>query len=135
MAALSSLGSFKNTGLLIMRTGLGFFMILHGYPKLIGGPDRWERVGKAMTNVGVDFFQVFWGFMAAGTETIGGFLLIIGLFFRPASALLCFVMVIATLNHLGKGDTLLKASHSAELAFVFLGLIFLGAGKYSVDRS
>lgn len=135
MAIFSSLGNFKHTGALLMRAGVGVFMILHGYPKLIGGPDRWAKVGKAMAKIGIDFYPTFWGFMAAGVETIGGFLLIIGLYFRPVAAMLVFVMFITTINHLGKGDSLMKASHSAELAFVFLGMLFLGPGRYSVDRS
>lgn len=134
MAALSSLGKFKNTGLLILRLGLGFMFIMHGYPKLLGGPERWEGVGHAMGSLGIDFFPVFWGLMAALTETIGGILFVLGLFFRPASLFLAFTMLVAAVFHLGQGDGLMGSSHSIELGIVFLGLAFVGPGRYSIDK-
>jgi len=134
MALLSQLGNYKNTGLLILRVGLGAMMIYHGLPKLTGGPGRWEAVGGAMSHLGITFYPVVWGLLAAITETFGGFLLILGLSFRPASFLLAFTMLVASLNHLAKGDGLMEASHAIELGFVFVGLIFVGPGKYSVDK-
>ena len=32
MALLSNLGRYRNTGLLILRIGIGTMFILHGYP-------------------------------------------------------------------------------------------------------
>ncbi len=134
MAIFGSLGKYRNSGLLIIRLGLGVMFILHGYPKLLGGPDSWTGIGGAMQNIGIKFFPIFWGLMAALTETVGGFLLIIGLAFRPACLLLLFTMVIATLMHFSKGDSLNEASHAIEAGIVFFGLTFIGPGKYSVDK-
>jgi putative oxidoreductase len=134
MALLSGLGNYKNTGLLIVRIGLGIMMMTHGLPKLTGGIERWEAVGGAMGNLGISFYPLFWGFMAAIAETFGGFLLVIGLAFRPACFLLAFTMLVASLNHLNKGDGIQGASHAIELGFVFLGLLFIGPGKYSIDK-
>ena len=134
MAIFDGLGKYRNTGLLILRLGLGVMFIVHGFPKLAGGPDGWAGLGGSMKVVGIDFLPVFWGFMAAVAETFGGFLLIVGLFYRPACMLLVFTMVIAALVHLGKGDGLKGASHAIELGIVFLSLIFIGPGKYSVDK-
>lgn len=134
MALFSGLGSYKNTGLLLLRVGLGFMMMMHGLPKLTGGMERWEAVGGAMGNLGITFFPTFWGLMAAIAETIGGFLLIIGLAFRPACLLLAFTMFTAALNHLARGDGLMGASQPIELFAVFIGLLFIGPGKYSVDK-
>lgn len=134
MAALSSLSKFKNTGLLIIRIGVGIMFIIHGYPKFIGGPDYWEAVGKAMGHIGVHFLPVFWGLAAALVETLGGIFLIIGFFFRPTALLLAFTMFIAALKHLKSGDALMVASHAIEIGVVFLGLLFVGPGKYSVDK-
>ncbi|MFC3364596.1 DoxX family protein [Pedobacter fastidiosus] len=72
--------------------------------------------------------------MAAATETFGGFLLIVGLFFRPACILLVFTMIIASLVHFAKGDGLQGASHAIEMGIVFFSLIFIGPGRYSVDK-
>jgi len=134
MAILDNLGKYRNTGLLLLRIGLGIMFIIHGFPKLAGGPGGWTGLGGSMKVIGINFLPIFWGFMAAATETFGGFLLIVGLFFRPALLLLIFTMVIAALVHFGKGDGLGGASHAIELGIVFFGLIFIGPGKYSVDK-
>lgn len=134
MAILDNLGKYRNTGLLLLRIGLGAMFIIHGFPKLAGGPSGWTGLGGNMKVIGIDFLPIFWGFMAAATETFGGFLLIVGLFFRPALILLIFTMIIAALVHFGKGDGLGGASHAIELGIVFFGLIFIGPGKYSVDK-
>lgn len=109
--------------------------IMHGYPKLFGGPEFWKNVGQAMQHVGITFLPMAWGFLAAIAETIGGFLLLIGLLFRPATLALAFTMLIASLHHLNAGDGLMGSSHAIEVGVVFLGLAFLGPGKYSVDRN
>jgi len=134
MAIFDSLGKYRNTGLLIMRIGIGIMFIIHGFPKLAGGLAGWAELGGSMKVVGVNFLPVFWGFMAAVAETFGGFLLIVGLFFRPACIALVFTMIIAALVHFGKGDGLGGASHAIELGIVFFSLIFIGPGKYSVDK-
>lgn len=135
MALLSNLGKYKNAGLLIIRLGLGILFIYHGYPKLLGGPERWVAVGGAMKNIGITFLPILWGLLAALTETFGGFLLIIGFAFRPVCLLLTFTMLIATLNHLNSGDGLKVASHAIEVGVVFLGLSILGPGRYSADKN
>ncbi|RYG12775.1 MAG: DoxX family protein [Chitinophagaceae bacterium] len=134
MAILDNLGKYRNTGLLLVRVGLGIMFIIHGFPKLAGGIDGWTKLGGSMKVIGIDFLPVFWGFMAAATETFGGFLLIVGLFFRPALILLIITMIIAALTHFAKGDGLQGAGHAIELGIVFFGLIFIGPGKYSVDK-
>ena len=135
MAIWSKLGKYQHFGLLLMRAGLGFMMILHGYPKLMGGPDRWEKTGGAMANFGLDFMPSFWGFMAAGAEGIGGLLVILGVFFRPACGLLIVTMIVAAVSHIGKGDGIMGASHAIETGLAFLGLFILGPGKYSIDKN
>lgn len=135
MAALSSLGKYKDLGLLITRIGLGLsFIFLHGYPKLAGGPEMWEAVGSAMKNVGIDFYPTIWGFLAGFGEAVGGLLLLLGLLYRPACLLLAFTMLVAGLNHIAMGEGLIGASHAFELLVVFIGLMFVGPGKYSVDK-
>lgn len=134
MALLSSLGKYRNTGLLIIRAGLGVMMIYHGYPKLLGGLEQWEAVGSSMKYLGVNFTPAIWGFLAAVTETFCGFLILIGLAFRPACILLMFTMAVAATMHMSNGDGLMIASHAMELGIVFLGLVFIGPGRYSIDK-
>jgi putative oxidoreductase len=79
--------SFRNrdAGLLVLRLGLGgFFIWAHGWPKLAGGVEKWRGIGAAMQHLGIDFWPVVWGFLATLAETLGAFLVAIGLFFKPA---------------------------------------------------
>lgn len=135
MAIFSALNKYSNFGLLLMRAGLGVMMIIHGLPKITGGPEKWVKIGGAMSNLGVHFFPVGWGFAAAVAEAIGGVLIVLGLAFRPACLMILFTMIVAATMHLSKGETLMESSHAIELAFAFFGMLFVGPGKYSVDKS
>jgi putative oxidoreductase len=59
------------------------FFWYHGYPKLAGGPETWERIGDAVANVGITFAHPAWGLAAALSEGAGGLLFAAGLFFGP----------------------------------------------------
>ena len=128
------LNKYKDVGLLILRIGLGGMFLFHGIPKILGGPEKWEKLGMAMSSVGVHFMPVFWGFMAAFSESLGAVLIILGLFFRPACILLTITMAVAASAHLSKGDGLKGASHAIEDGIVFLSLILIGPGKFSLDE-
>jgi len=134
MAFLSTLNKYKDFGLLVIRLGLGVMFIIHGYPKLGGGIAEWDKIGSSTKYVGVTAFPVFWGLLSACVETFGGFLLIIGLAFRPVCILLLINLLVATFMHLGKGDSIQIASHAIEDAIVFAGMIFIGPGRFSVDK-
>lgn len=125
----------RDLGLLALRLGVGFFFFyVHGLPKLMAGPELWAKLGGAMGNLGINFAPVFWGFLAASAECLGGLFLMLGLLTRPAAAVLCFNMLVATVMHLSSGDGLKGASHAAESLFVFLALLLAGAGRYSADQ-
>lgn len=123
-----------DVGLLLLRVGIGVMFTLHGYPKLIGGPEAWTQVGGVMKLVGIDVAPAFWGLVAAVAEAVGGQLLALGLFFRFACALLLGTMLMATLQHISSGDGFNGYSHALEAAFLFLGLLLAGPGKYSIDQ-
>lgn len=127
-------GTYRNIGLLILRVGLGIMMMLHGYPKLFGGPEMWGELGTATQSIGLDFAPIFFGFMASVTEFFGGLFLILGLFFRPSLVLLFVVMIVAAASHISAGDGFIDTSHSIELAIVFVSMLIIGPGEYSLDR-
>ena len=129
-----SANKFRNHGLLLLRVGIGVMFVMHGYPKITGGPEKWAQIGGAISYLGINFAPAFWGFMAASSEFFGGFFLIFGFLFRPAAAMLLIVMVTAVAMHLGSGDDLMRASHAIESGILFLGLIFIGPGRFSVDE-
>src|SRR5262245_13291062 len=112
----------RDLGLLVLRVGIGAMFMAHGWPKLIGGPAKWETLGTATQVVGIAFAPVFWGFMAAIAELGGGLLLALGVAFRPACTLLLCTMIVASTKHLAQGDGFGKASHAIEAAILFLSL-------------
>ncbi len=130
----SVLGRYRDFGLLVLRLGVGVMFLFHGWPKLMGGPVKWEALGTAMGYLGVYVIPVFWGLMAALSEFFGGVCLILGVVFRPACLLLLGTMAVAATMHLQRGDGLQVASHAIELGFVFFGLLFVGPGRLGFGR-
>jgi putative oxidoreductase len=130
---LRALARYADVGHLVLRAGVGAMMVLHGWPKVAGGAGTWEKLGGAMGTFGIHFAPTMWGMAAAFSEFLGGLLLVLGLGTRPAAAALAFTMFVAASNHLAHGQGLDTASHAIELFFVFVGLVFLGGGRYSLD--
>jgi putative oxidoreductase len=74
---------------------------------------------------------------AAILETVGGILLVIGLFTRPVAFILAGEMAVAYFMAHSPKDffPINNAGESAVLfCFVFLYLIFAGPGAWSIDR-
>jgi putative oxidoreductase len=122
----------KDLGLLILRAGIGLSMLLgHGWGKLTGGPERWEKVGMNMKHLGITFLPVVWGFAASLAESVGSILIILGVFCRQAAVLLAITMGVAAWKHLAEGDGLARASHPLELMVVFIALALIGPGTFA----
>ena len=129
-----TLSKYHDAGLLLLRVTLGtFFIYMHGWPKLAGGVARWRELGRATRHIGISFAPEFWGFMAAFAESVGCALFVLGLAFRPASALVAATLIMASIMmYSTKG--LSAAAHPIELAIVFFCFIFIGPGKFSFDK-
>lgn len=123
----------RDLGLLILRVGIGVMFILHGWPKLFGGIEKWEKIGAKMSLIGIDFAPVFWGLCASIAEVLGGLLIALGLLFKPSTLLLAFTMLIASIYHLSEGDGIMGSSHSIESLILFISLFFIGPGKYRLQ--
>jgi putative oxidoreductase len=120
--------------LLVLRVGIGIsFVFVYGWDKITGGMDTWVGLGGNMALFGIEFFPAFWGFMAALAEFGGGILLMLGLFFRPALVLMILTMVVAATGHIS-GQIDGGPWHATEMGTVFLALLLLGPGRYSLDR-
>ena len=123
---------YYHEGLLVIRLTFGLgFIYYHGWSKLMDGPERWQRLGSVMDNVGIHFGHTFFGFMAAFSETVAALCIALGLFFQPMLVLLGINMVMATISHYATGRG--NPGHSLKNAGICLGLIFVGPGKYSLD--
>jgi putative oxidoreductase len=127
-------------GLFVIRLGVGLSVVIfHGYDKLMGGPETWEKLGASMANLHVTWYPVFWGFMAAFAESICACLLIVGVLFRPAAFLLAFNMFVAVMAHLHMPPDKpnagwMGASLALELMSVCLGFLFTGPGSLSLTK-
>jgi putative oxidoreductase len=136
---LSASSLNRDAGLFAVRLGVGLSLLaFHGWGKITGGPELWEKIGGNMANLGLAFAPTFWGFMAAFAESVCSALLIVGLFTRPAAAMLAFTMLVAMTRHLGlpagePGAGWNGASHALELFAVYLGLLLVGPGRFSLD--
>lgn len=123
----------RDLGLLVARIGFGLgFAWFHGLPKLRGGPANWEEVGSALGPFGIQFGHPWFGLAAALSECLGGLLVAVGLFFRPAALAIAIVMTVASGYHVITGDG--SPAHPGKNAFLFFGFILMGAGRYSLDH-
>lgn len=123
---------YQDLGLLIARVGFGLaFFWYHGYPKLTGGAELQTAIGSAISNFGIDFAPRYWGIAAGTAEAVGGLLIALGLFFRPAAIAIMLTMIVAMTNHFVTGQG--TPAHAIKNAFVAAGAIFVGPGRYSLD--
>lgn len=121
-----------NLGLALLRVFAGIGMMTHGIPKLKGGPETWAGLGSVLTGIGAPGPDVFWGFMAAVAEGIGGGLLLLGAGTPVAAFLIAFTMGIAAFV-VHAQDAFAKKEMALLYLFIALLFLFKGAGRYSVD--
>jgi putative oxidoreductase len=124
----------QDIGLLVLRVGIGAMFMFHGIPKILSGPVAWEGIGKAMGVFGITVAPMFWGFMAALSEAVGGLLILLGVLVRPACLFLVITMAVAAGMHLSQGDGLMGASHAIEDGIVFLSLLLIGPGNCTIMK-
>ena len=128
-------------GLFCLRMVLGATMIAYGVPKFLGGGQYLEQIGSAMQYFGIHFGYQFFGMLAALTEVVGGFMLIIGAYFRISCVLLAFTRVVASFsqyhglpNPHTSADFITSVLHPLSMAGIFLSLMFLGPGRLSIQK-
>ncbi len=113
-----------------LRIVAGYLFIAHGTAKLFAAPH------VAMFD-GLQLFSLMG--LAGVLETVGGALLIVGLFTRPAAFVLSGMMAVAYfMAHASQGTALLPILNGGELAvlfsFLFLFIAAAGSGAYALDN-
>ena len=134
MAALAFFGKYREGGLLLFRVSLGLILIILIAPVLWNGQGSWERFGSAMRHLDFHAHFTFWGFVGALLGCVGGVLIILGLFFRIG---VLIALAVATIHLVvvwdTSGDFHIRLP-ALEMAILLLCLLFIGPGKYSVDK-
>jgi putative oxidoreductase len=119
--------------LLVMRLTLGGIMVAHGYHKVFGGLQQFAHM------VGGMGLPVWLGYLAAFTELLGGLLLLVGFFTRPAAVAVCIELSVAIWKvhfHNGLLGSADRPGYEFPLAAASLAfaLIFFGAGPIALDH-
>lgn len=123
----SFLSAWSPRLLSVLRIVAAFLFIAHGTQKLFGFPvarssplDLWSLIG-----------------VAGVLETVGGALLLVGLFTRPVAFVMSGLMAFAYfIAHAPQGfwPIVNRGELAALYAFVFLYLAAAGGGPWSLDR-
>jgi putative oxidoreductase len=131
---LAFLAKYREFGLLLLRVSVGILFILYTTPALMGGPVAWSHFGAGARSLGVHSHFQIWGFIGALFGCIGGVLIIFGLFFR-IGVLLLLVLAIGHAIGVSHASGFRMALPSIEMCFVLAGILFVGPGQYSVDKT
>ncbi len=126
---LNFLEKLQPLGLLVLRLGIGAVMTAHGAQKVFGGMH--EHMGF-VHQLGMPGWM---GYLSAGTEFVGGILLIAGLFTRVVGVLMAGEMAIAIAKvhwHNGLAHPM-GMDLPLAIAVGAFALIFFGAGEISLD--
>lgn len=127
MNVFNGASKYQPQALAILRIVTGLLFLGHGLIKLIGFPEGAEPGQQALTTI-----------LGVGglLETVGGVLIILGLFTRPTAFILSGMMAVAYwMFH--APSSLFPAVNGGDAAilfcFVFLYLVTSGPGAWSLD--
>ena len=115
-----------DTGLLILRLGVGAIFITTGWMKF----SDLNGTVKFFASLG---FASFWAYLVTAVELLGSVTVIlgIGIYTRVAAKLLAIIMLVAV--YILRADFTM-AMTPILMFFATLALVFTGSGKYSVMR-
>lgn len=124
-------GLWQARFLSILRIVAALVLMQHGSQKMFNFPPPGGPTGPAAPYVLLSLTGI-----AGILETFGGFAILIGLFTRPIAFILCGEMAVAYF-HVHFPRAFLPIVNRGEvpvlLCFIFLYLVFAGAGVWSVD--
>lgn len=130
--------SSVDAAILLLRLFIGPCLVVHGLGKLgIVGPGNMQGFVGWLSSLGVPF-PALQARLAMVTELLGGILILLGLFYRPATILCMLTLIVAAvIGHRGGGYLITNSppgnEYALNLAIVLLAMALLGAGPYSLD--
>ena len=131
---LQFLGKYREAGLLLLRASIAALFLIFVTPILTGGHAAWARFGTGGHVMGLHSHLQVWGFLGALLVCVSAILILFGLFMR-LGILVCLLVAILRAWSIAKGTGLAIALPSIELCLVLVSLLFLGPGKFSVDKN
>ena len=137
MLTATSEGAF-DFAVLLVRLFIGPCFVVHALGKLgVVGTGTMDGFAGWLQDLGVPFAGIQ-ARMAMLSELVGGSLMTIGLFTRPACVLLVFTMLIAgKLGHRGAGYLITNdppgAEYTINLAAIAFAIFITGPGTVSLD--
>lgn len=121
------LSAFRPQALALLRIMTALLFIEHGTQKFFDFPPAEQPFGNLMNIIGV----------AGALEIVGGLLILVGLFTRPAAFVLCGFMAVAYfMAHAPQSFFPINNRGDAAIlfSFVFLYLTVAGPGAFALDN-
>lgn len=128
MAVQDRFQSLERYALAALRIMTSLQFIEHGTQKFFNFPPAREPFGDLVNLIG----------LAGLLETVGGALLLLGLFTRPTAFILCGFMAVAYfMAHAPAGFFPVNNRGDAAISFcfIFMYLFFAGPGAFALDNS
>lgn len=121
---------YSDLALFVFRLGFGLIFLAHGWPKI-------KDLHSTAKNFNAMGFKpgIFWGFIVAVAEFVGGIFIMFGLLTQLAALLLAIIMLVAMVWKI-KNKQALAGGYEFDL-ILFLAAIILwthGAGAYSLEN-
>jgi putative oxidoreductase len=118
--------------MLLLRWAVGSILFVAGAGKVLGWFDGFG-IEATVSNFGKKGISEFWAYVSSYTEFIGGFLLVIGLFTRPAAFALFINMLVAVIVTGPKDFFAGGAAYPFTLMICSLVILLIGPMAYSID--
>ncbi len=122
--------------LLILRITVGIIFIAHGAQKVFGtfGGPGIKGFSESLSTMGFTM-PIFWAWIVALSEFLGGLFLIAGIIPRISAGLIGITMIVAILKVHGPNGLFSSQGgfeYQLMLLAVSICIVLLGAGKYSL---
>ncbi|NTX01129.1 DoxX family protein [Myxococcus sp. CA040A] len=115
-------------GWTLVRAVFGLVLGLgHGLPKVTGDMSRFAA---GVAELGFPF-PLFFAWCASLAELVGGVLVAVGLFTRPAAAMAGFTMLVALFRH--RADPFGRMELALLYLTVMVAVALIGGGPWSLD--
>ena len=114
-----------NSGLLVLRIGVGAIFIFSG----------WMKVSNLSATVGMFAtmgFGAFWAYLVSAVELVGGVCVLLGAYTRVFAGLLAITMVVAVI---AVSSNMTMVMTPLSVLFSTLALMLAGGGKYAVMKN